>query len=151
MAIHSNTLAWKIPWMATVHGVAMSRTRLSDFTFLFFLSKLKVVFYFSPQVTSPKREKQVFLYPWDRTEGTPYPLDLWWPGPASHLRENWRGIREEPLTLEQKTAGPHQSLSQSQNGVGSSAKETPATLSRAELSRSLSEQQGSLHQMGTRL
>ena len=37
MAIHSSTIAWKIPWIeepgkATVHGVAKSRTRLSDFT-----------------------------------------------------------------------------------------------------------------------
>ena len=34
-AIHSNMLAGKIPWMekpATVHGVAKSQTRLSDFT-----------------------------------------------------------------------------------------------------------------------
>ena len=39
MAIHSSTLAWKIPWTeepgATVHGVAKSQTRLSDFTFTF--------------------------------------------------------------------------------------------------------------------
>ena len=44
MATHSGTLAWKMPWMekpvgqslwqATVYGVAKSRTRLSDFTFL---------------------------------------------------------------------------------------------------------------------
>ena len=35
MAPHSSTLAWKIPWTeeAAVHGVARSRTRLSDFTF----------------------------------------------------------------------------------------------------------------------
>ena len=38
MATHSTTLAWKIPWMEepgrlhTVHGVAKSWTRLSDFT-----------------------------------------------------------------------------------------------------------------------
>ena len=37
MAAHSSTLAWKIPknggaWWATVHGVAKSRTRLSDST-----------------------------------------------------------------------------------------------------------------------
>ena len=37
MAAHSSTLAWRIPWTeepggATVHGVAKSRTRLSDFT-----------------------------------------------------------------------------------------------------------------------
>ena len=35
MATHSSTLAWKIPWEASVHGVANSRTRLSDFTFPF--------------------------------------------------------------------------------------------------------------------
>ena len=35
MAPHSSTLAWKIPWTHEpgVHGVAKSRTRLSDFTF----------------------------------------------------------------------------------------------------------------------
>ena len=43
MAPHSSTLAWKIPWMeepggAAVHGVARSRTRLSDFTFTFHFS-----------------------------------------------------------------------------------------------------------------
>ena len=36
MAIHSSTIAWKIP---TVHGVAKSRTRLSDFTFTFLRAK----------------------------------------------------------------------------------------------------------------
>ena len=37
IAPHSSTLAWKIPWMeATVHGVAKSQTRLSNFTFLSF-------------------------------------------------------------------------------------------------------------------
>ena len=32
MAIHSSTLAWRIPWTwwATVYGVAESQTRLSD-------------------------------------------------------------------------------------------------------------------------
>ena len=35
MATHSSTLAWETPtdrgaWKATVHGVAKSRTRLSD-------------------------------------------------------------------------------------------------------------------------
>ena len=38
MATHSSILAWRIPWteeprQATVHGVAKSRTRLSNFTF----------------------------------------------------------------------------------------------------------------------
>ena len=37
MATHTSTLAWKNPmdrgaWWATVHGVAKSQTRLSDFT-----------------------------------------------------------------------------------------------------------------------
>ena len=40
MAPHSGTLAWKILWTEepgglAVHGVAKSRTRLSDFTFTF--------------------------------------------------------------------------------------------------------------------
>ena len=40
MVTHSSILAWKIPWTeepgrAIVHGVAKSRTWLSDFTFLF--------------------------------------------------------------------------------------------------------------------
>ena len=39
MATHSSILAWKNPmdrgaWWATVHRVAKSRTRLSDFTFI---------------------------------------------------------------------------------------------------------------------
>ena len=37
MAPHSSTLAWKIP----VHGVAKSRTRLSDFTLTFHLHALE--------------------------------------------------------------------------------------------------------------
>ena len=32
MATHSSILVWRIPW-TTVHGVAKSRTRLSDFHF----------------------------------------------------------------------------------------------------------------------
>ena len=41
MATHSSILAWRIPWTeATVHGIAMSRTRLSDFTSLHFIEYL---------------------------------------------------------------------------------------------------------------
>ena len=44
MAPHSRTLAWKIPWTevpgSSVHGIAKSRTRLSNFTSLFTLYKL---------------------------------------------------------------------------------------------------------------
>ena len=40
MATHSSILVWRIPmdrgaWWDIVHGVAKSRTRLSDFTFTF--------------------------------------------------------------------------------------------------------------------
>ena len=40
MASHSSTLAWKLPRMEepAVHGVAKSRTQLSDFTFTFHFS-----------------------------------------------------------------------------------------------------------------
>jgi len=46
LAPHSSTLAWKIPWTggawwAAVHGVAKSRTRLSDFTFTFHFHALE--------------------------------------------------------------------------------------------------------------
>ena len=52
MATHSSTLAWRIPWAEEpgrlqsmgslrVHGVAKSRTRLSDFTFTFHFHALE--------------------------------------------------------------------------------------------------------------
>ena len=46
MAPHSSTLALKIPWTgepgkAAVHGVAKSRTQLSDFTFTFHFHALE--------------------------------------------------------------------------------------------------------------
>ena len=46
MAPYSSTLAWKNPmdggaWWAAVHGVAKSRTRLSDFTFTFHFHALE--------------------------------------------------------------------------------------------------------------
>ena len=46
MAPHSSTLAWKNPmdggaWWATVHGVAKSQTRLSNFTFTFHFPALE--------------------------------------------------------------------------------------------------------------
>ena len=44
MATHSSTLAWEIPWTeepGTVHGVVMSQTRLSDFTFTFHFHALE--------------------------------------------------------------------------------------------------------------
>ena len=46
MAPNSSTLAWKIPWTEepgglVVHGVARSRTQLSDFTFTFHFHALE--------------------------------------------------------------------------------------------------------------
>ena len=44
MVAHSSTLAWKIPWMeetGRLHGVAKSRTQLSDFTFTFHFHALE--------------------------------------------------------------------------------------------------------------
>ena len=46
MATHSSIFAWRIPmdggfWCATVHGVAKSRTRLSDITFAFHFHALE--------------------------------------------------------------------------------------------------------------
>ena len=45
MALHSSTLAWKIQdggaWWAAVHGIAESRTQLSDFTFTFHFHALE--------------------------------------------------------------------------------------------------------------
>ena len=44
MAPHSSTLAWKIPWTeepGRLHGVARSRTRLSNFTFTFHFHALE--------------------------------------------------------------------------------------------------------------
>ena len=46
MAPHSSTLAWKIPWTEepdglSVHGVAKSWTRLSNFTFTFHFHALE--------------------------------------------------------------------------------------------------------------
>ena len=46
MATHSSMLAWKNPmdggaWWAAVHGVAKSRTRLSDFIFTFHFHALE--------------------------------------------------------------------------------------------------------------
>ena len=46
MAPYSSTLAWKNPmdrgaWWATVHGVARSQTRLSDFAFTFHFPALE--------------------------------------------------------------------------------------------------------------
>ena len=56
-ALHSSILAWRIPWTdggawwATVHGVAKSPTRLSDFSFssLFFFLFFLFLFFFNAE------------------------------------------------------------------------------------------------------
>ena len=47
MATHSSTRAWRIPWteepgrLQSIHGVAKSRTQLSDFSFTFHFHALE--------------------------------------------------------------------------------------------------------------
>ena len=41
MAPHSNTLAWKIPWMEEPGGLQSMGSRLSDFTFTFHFHALE--------------------------------------------------------------------------------------------------------------
>ena len=42
MAPHSSTLAWKIPWMEELQSMgSLSRTRLSNFTFIFHFHPLE--------------------------------------------------------------------------------------------------------------
>ena len=36
-ATHCSVLAWRIPWTVCVHGVAKSRTQLTDFHFIYFI------------------------------------------------------------------------------------------------------------------
>ena len=61
MAIHSSTLAWKIPWteepgrLHVVHGVAKSRTRLSDFTSLHHIFKSSLFSPLSQASPNPRR------------------------------------------------------------------------------------------------
>ena len=71
MAPHSSTLAWKIPWTeepgGLVHGVAKSRTRLSDFPFTFHFHALE-----KEMATTP-----VFLPGESQGWGSPVGCRLW--------------------------------------------------------------------------
>ena len=76
MAPHSSILAWKIPWMEepgglAVHGVAKSRTRLSDFTLTFHFHALEKEMA-TPPVFLPResqgRGSLVGCRLWGRTE-----------------------------------------------------------------------------------
>ena len=76
MATHSSTLAWKIPWMEEPGrlqsmGVAMSQTRLSDFTFTFNFHAFDREMATHSSVLSGESQGQgslVGCHLWDRTE-----------------------------------------------------------------------------------
>ena len=73
MATHSSTLAWKIPWTEEpgrlqVHGVAKSRTRLSDFTFTFQFHALEKEMATHSSVLAWKIPGTVGCHLWGRTE-----------------------------------------------------------------------------------
>ena len=83
MAPHSSTLAWKIPWtaayQAAVHGVAKSRTRLSDFPF---------TFHFHASEKEMATHSSVLAW---RIPGTGEPGGL--PSLGSHrVRHDWRDL-----------------------------------------------------------
>ena len=69
MAPHSSTLAWKIPrtGFSAVHGVAKSRTRLSNFTFMHWRRKWQPTPVFLPG-DSQGRRSLVGCRVWGRTE-----------------------------------------------------------------------------------
>ena len=72
MVTHSSTLAWEIPWKegawwAAVHGVAKSRTQLSDFTFTHWRRKCQPTPVFLPGEFQGRRSL-VGCCLWGRTE-----------------------------------------------------------------------------------
>ena len=88
MTTHSSTLAWKIPWtekipwtawLAAVHGVTKSRTRLNDFTFTFSFHALE-----------KEMATHSSVLAW-RIPGTEQPGGL--PSMGSHrVRHNWSDL-----------------------------------------------------------
>ena len=81
-ATYSSILAWKIPWMeepgrATVHGVAKSWTRLSDFTFL-----LSFMIWSTLSLKKKKNEVQVKLLRHVRLFATTWTVT--YPGSSIH-------------------------------------------------------------------
>ena len=72
MAPHSSTLAWKNPmdggaWQTVVHGVAKSRTQLSNFTFMHWRRKWQPTPVLFPG-ESQARGILVGCHLWGRTE-----------------------------------------------------------------------------------
>ena len=91
MALHSSTLAWKIPWteepgrLLRVHGVAESQTWLSDFTFTFHFHGL---------------EKEMETHSSDlawRIPGTGEPRGLPSMGSQSQTRLKWLSSSSNPI------------------------------------------------------
>ena len=75
MAIHSSTLAWKIPWMEEPSRLRsmglLSRTRLSDFTFTFHFHALEKEIATAPGFLpgeSQGRRSLMGCHLWGRTE-----------------------------------------------------------------------------------
>ena len=75
MAPHSNTLAWKTPWMEEPGRLqsmgSLSRTRLSDFTFIFHFHALEKEMATHSSVLAwriPGTGSLVGCSPWGRTE-----------------------------------------------------------------------------------
>jgi len=91
MATHSSTLAWKIPWTkepgrSTVHGIANSRTRLSNFTSVVSLAPLlpsvcracSYLINTCSKKNSGKQAQSVILSPfWWQVIGVER-LNFWW-------------------------------------------------------------------------
>ena len=72
LATHSSILDWRIPWTeepwwATVHRVAKSQTRLSDFTFTFLKNYVHVcsVIRLCPTVQPHRVQPAMLLCPWN--------------------------------------------------------------------------------------
>ena len=89
MATHSSTLAWQVPWTEEpggphFHGVARSRTRLSDFTFTYFT----FTFHFHALEKEMATHSSVLAW---RIPGTGKPGGL--PSLRSHrVRHDWRDL-----------------------------------------------------------
>ena len=89
MATHSSILVWRIPW-TTVHGVAKSRTRLSDFHFEGFPDS-------SVGKESTCNEGNLGLIPSlgrSAGEGITYPLHYSWASLVAQLVKNPPAMQE---------------------------------------------------------
>ena len=92
MATHSSSLAWRIPWLretlwATVHGVAKSQIRLSDYHFHFLWSSIHFEMNFEIQSSGSTYQwlfffKKCFIFSWEIT------TILWWFPPYVNMNLN---------------------------------------------------------------